>query len=163
MKNLIIYDSYFENTEKIAKAVHNAFPQDKGCDIHKVSDWNGDLPDDLEILIVGSPTRQFSSTKAIQDFLKGIPSKRLEKVNVASFDTRIKLDTIKSSALRFMVDKGGYAAKTIARKLKNKGGKLLAPPEGFLVTGEQGPLLEGEIERAKSWAKALLVNETPSD
>jgi hypothetical protein len=50
------------------------------------------------------------------------------------------------------VDKGGYAANTIASTLKKKGGQLLVPPEGFLVTGEQGPLKEGELERAARWA-----------
>jgi hypothetical protein len=58
---------------------------------------------------------------------------------VAVFDTRIWLDTIDSSAFRFTVDTGGYAASTIANALKKKCGNLLVLPEGFLVTAEQGP------------------------
>ena len=54
-----------------------------------------------------------------------------------------------------MVDKGGYAASTIITALKKKGGNLLALPEGFLVTGEQGPLKEGELERAVAWARQI--------
>jgi hypothetical protein len=74
-------------------------------------------------------------------------------VRVAAFDTRIVLETIDSKALRFLVDKGGYAANTIAKTLEKKGGQLAAPPEGFFVTGEQGPLKDGELEHAADWAK----------
>ena len=35
------------------------------------------------------------------------------------------------------------------------GGKLAAPPEGFIVLGTQGPLLDGELERAAKWAKDI--------
>jgi hypothetical protein len=31
----------------------------------------------------------------------------------------------------------------------------VVPPEGFLVSGEQGPLKAGELERAVSWAKQI--------
>ncbi len=74
---------------------------------------------------------------------------------MASFDTRIALETIDSSVFRFIVDKGGYAASTIAKLLEKKGGKLLAPGEGFIVMGEQGPLKEGELERVAEWAKQI--------
>jgi hypothetical protein len=81
-------------------------------------------------------------------------------VRVAAFDTRIVLETIDSKALRFLVDKGGYAASTIAKTLEKKGGKLTAPPEGFFVTGEQGPLKDGELERAADWVKLIHSNRT---
>jgi hypothetical protein len=37
-----------------------------------------------------------------------------------------------------------------------KGGNLLAPPEGFVVLGVQGPLKDGELERAAGWAKGIV-------
>lgn len=79
-------------------------------------------------------------------------------MRVAAFDTRIVLETIDSKALRFLVDKGGYAANTIAKTLEKKGGKPTAPPEGFFVTGEQGPLKDGELERATDWVKLIQSN-----
>jgi hypothetical protein len=79
--------------------------------------------------------------------------------HVAAFDTRIALETIDSKALRFMVDKGGYAAKTIAKELTARGGKLVVPPVGFLVTGEEGPLKDGELERAADWARQIRASE----
>ncbi len=66
------------------------------------------------------------------------------------------LETIKSKPLRFMVKTGGYAAKHIANTLQTKGGKLVAPPEGFLVSGEEGPLADGELERARNWSAQFI-------
>lgn len=67
-------------------------------------------------------------------------------MRVAAFDTRIMLETIDSKDLRLLVDKGGYAASSIAKTIEKKGGQLDAPPQGFFVTGEQGPRKEGELE-----------------
>jgi len=50
----------------------------------------------------------------------------------------------------------GYAAKPITEKLQKKGGDLAIPPEGFIVKDSKGPLKDGELERAESWAKLLL-------
>jgi hypothetical protein len=53
----------------------------------------------------------------------------------------------------------GYAAGRIANNLKKKGSTLIASPEGFFVTGGQGPLKEGELERAAAWAKGILESK----
>ena len=45
----------------------------------------------------------------------------------------------------------GYAAEPISKKLRNKGAEIVIPPEGFCVNDTEGPLKEGELERAKSW------------
>jgi hypothetical protein len=74
---------------------------------------------------------------------------------VAVFDTRIALETIKSKVFRFMVNTGGYAASTMAKQLAKKHASVIASPEGFLVTGEEGPLKEGELERAAEWGRQL--------
>ena len=50
----------------------------------------------------------------------------------------------------------GYAAPRIVRSLVGNGGSLLAPPEGFVVLGIEGPLKAGELERAASWATELV-------
>jgi hypothetical protein len=47
----------------------------------------------------------------------------------------------------------------IANNLKGKGGNLVAPPEGFFVTGKEGPLKEGELERAAGWAKGIVESK----
>lgn len=96
----------------------------------------------------------------MQKFLDQIPSHALQNVSVVCFDTRF-LEKDLNFALRLLVKTIGYAAPKIANILKNKGGKLLIPPESFIVKGKKGPLAEGELERAKEWAKRILRNLKP--
>jgi len=149
MNALVIYDSVFGNTEKIAQSIAAAL----GTKSIPVSQADAGQLRGLDLLVVGSPTRGFRPTEGVSKLLNGLPKNHLAGVHVAAFDTRIVLETIDSKALRFLVDKGGYAANTIAKTLEKKGGKLTAPPEGFFVTGEQGPLKNGEVERATEWAR----------
>jgi hypothetical protein len=51
---------------------------------------------------------------------------------------------------------GGYAAGRMAESLKKKGVSLVVPPEGFFVKDREGPLKEGELERAADWAKTII-------
>ena len=156
MKVLIVYDSVFSNTEQIAQAISDSLGSKENVETLRVNDVKIEKITGLDLLIVGSPTRGFRPTKAITNFLKRISTNGLNGVKVAAFDTRFSLSSIESSVLRFIVKTGGYAAKSIANRLKKKGGDLIMPPEGFLVTGEEGPLKKGELERAADWAKIVI-------
>jgi flavodoxin len=151
MKALIVYDSVFGNTAKVAQAMAEALQ----ASALPVSQVTTDQLRGLNLLIVGSPTRSFRPTPAISKFLKSLSKDQLAGIRAATFDTRIWLNTIDSAAFRFLVDKGGYAANTMASAIKKKGGTLDVLPEGFLVTGEEGPLKEGELERAAEWARHI--------
>jgi hypothetical protein len=35
-------------------------------------------------------------------------------------------------------------------------------PEGFFVKGTEGPLIEGEVERAAGWAKEMVESKSSS-
>ena len=59
--------------------------------------------------------------------------------------------------MTMLVNFFGYAAKPIANRLQKKAGALIAAPEGFIVKGKEGPLKEGELERAAQWARQLMV------
>ena len=152
MKVLIVYDSVFGNTEQIARAIGNVFGSQENVGTFRVSSVKLEQLTELELLIVGSPTRGFRPTEAITGFLKRIST---NGVKVAAFDTRFSTSDIESSALRLLVKTGGYAAKRIADRLKKSGGDLIMPPEGFFVKGTEGPLKEGELERAADWAKHI--------
>jgi flavodoxin I len=104
----------------------------------------------LDLLIVGSPTQGGRPTKAIQDFLNKLPESAVKGVNVAAFDTRFSTK---------LVGIFGYAAGKIAESLKRKGSTLILPPEPFFVKGREGPLKEGELDRAAGWAKGLLESK----
>jgi len=110
----------------------------------------------LELLIVGSPTQKFRPLPAVTALLKGIPQGGLKGVKVAGFDTRFPVSEIeKNRVLAFFVRIFGYAAKPISDRLEKAGGERVAPPEGFYVGEVQGPLLEGELERAADWARQI--------
>ncbi len=155
MKTLVVYDSYFGNTEKIAQEIGKAIGDD--VPVKRPGDVEADELPDLDYLIVGSPTRAFRPSDAIKDFLKKIPSGGLKGVKVAAFDTRIAKEDTTNPVLRFMVNIFGYAAKPIADGLARKGGEPVGEPAGFIVLGTEGPLKDGELERAAAWAERIGV------
>ena len=156
MKAVVIYDSVFGNTEKIAQAIANSLGSQVAVEILQVNKVTPEQLSEFDLLVVGSPTRGFRPTEAVTSLLKQIRSMVLKEVKVAAFDTRFKVDELESAGLRFVVKTGGYAAKRIAAQLKKAGGKLIVPPEGFYVEDTEGPLKPGELERAADWAKSIL-------
>jgi flavodoxin I len=159
MKALVIYDSAFGNTAQVAQAIGNALAPQMEVRVEHVGSVRPEQLADVKLLIAGSPTQKFRPTAPITEFLKGIPAQGLQGVKVAAFDTRIALSSIESSILRFIVNMGGYAAKPIASKLKQKGGEVIMPPEGFVVEDKEGPLKAGELERAAEWAKQMVAEQ----
>ena len=153
MKTLIVYDSFFGNTEQIALAIRDSLDSKENIGACRISDLKPEQFDGVTFLIVGSPTRQFNPTKAITDFLNRIPLNGLQGVKVLAFDTRIAPADANSRVYNIMAKLFGYAAKPIADKLVEKGGALILPPEGFIVRDTKGPLKDGELERAADWAK----------
>ncbi len=155
MKALIIYDSFFGNTEQVARSICTALGQQGAVSAIRVGEARPEQLAGLDLLIVGSPTRQFRPSPAIQAFLRTIPADQLKGVKVAAFDTRIAPEDIKQPVLRFFVSTMGYAAPRIAKQLAAKGGEPVKAPEGFVVVNSEGPLREGELERAAGWVKSL--------
>ena len=153
MRILVVYDSVYGNTEKIARAIGGAVSGE--VEVLSAGEGNPVELKSLDLLIVGAPTQGFRPTRPVQTFIDGIPAGALEAVKVAAFDTRIPEADV-GRGLRLLIKMGGYAAPHIAKVLKKKGGNLVVPPEGFFVKDKEGPLKEGELERAAGWAKALL-------
>lgn len=155
MKAIVIYESVFGNTEKVARAIGKAFTSEEGSNVHHVDKVTPDHLNDVDLLVIGSPTQKFQAMPAAKSFIAKMPSGNLKGINVAAFDTRISTSDIKSGFLRYMVNLFGYAAEPLARKLKRKGGELITDPEGFIVNGTKGPLKEGELERAEAWGRQI--------
>jgi flavodoxin len=155
MKTLVVYDSVFGNTEKIAIAVSTGLGSVDDVSTCQVNELKPDQLTGFDLLVVGSPTRGFRSTEAIRTFLNAIPKAGLIGMNVAAFDTRIAVDDVKSPVLKLFVRLFGYTAKPIASGLTARGGSLKGLPAGFFVTASEGPLKAGELERAAAWAKSL--------
>ncbi|MGC1121231.1 MAG: flavodoxin domain-containing protein [Candidatus Methanofastidiosia archaeon] len=157
VKALIVFDSWYGNTEKIARSIGSAITGD--VEVLRVNEVNPSDLKSINLLIVGSPTQGFRATKLINTFIKSIPEGALKGMNVAAFDTRMPASDM-GTVPRFFMNIGGYAAPRIANELKKKGGNLTVPSEGFFVKGKEGPLKEGELERAASWAEVIIKNGT---
>lgn len=156
MKVLLIYDSVYGNTEKVARAIGNALSAQADATILHVGEVRPENLAGADLLIVGSPTQAFRPLPAVKKWLESIPQNGLKGMKVAAFDTRIAPEDTNSRVLPVMVRIFGYAAKPIADNLVKKGGKLAVPPEGFYVEGTEGPLKAGELDRATSWGAHLI-------
>lgn len=166
MKALVVYDSTFGNTERVAQNIGDRLGASYQVSIMRVGDFLVEHLKDLDLLIVGSPTQRFNPTSGTTQFLKTLPSGSLRGIDVAAFDTRLTVEEIESlGILSFFVRIFGYAAEPIARRLKSKGGVPTIDPAGFYVEGMEGPLVAGEFERAGDWAKQIAgierANKTP--
>lgn len=157
MKAIVVYDSVYGNTKAVAEAIGKALGTQDDVTTARVGEMAPEQLREVELLIVGSPTQKFSPLGSITRFLKRLPENGLQGVKVAAFDTRVSQEKLAEiRILAFLVRMFGYAAKPIADRLQKKGGTLAVPPEGFCVDDSEGPLLDGELERAAEWAKRVV-------
>ncbi len=144
MKALIVYDSVYGNTEKIAQAIGDAVGRE--VRVLRVGEVDVTELNTLGLLFVGAPTHGGRPSPTMREFLDRVPPSALKGINVAAFDTRMTTRWVRIF---------GYAAGRIAKSLQKKGGTLIGAPEPFYVEGGEGPLKEGELERAAAWAKTV--------
>jgi hypothetical protein len=161
MRSLVVYESSFGNTQRIAEKIAAALAPEG--EVHLVS-VDEPLPslDEVDLLVVGGPTHVhgLSSPRSRQGALDqgaegdvGIGARGwidtlpngARGPRVATFDTRAHKPAL-------LV---GSAAAGISRRLRQHGYALAAEPESFFVEGTSGPLEEGELERAWEWGRTL--------
>ena len=144
MKALVVYDSLFGNTEKVAQVIAAGLDTGEGIGLARVNTVTPQDTMGLDILIVGSPTHRQRPTEAVKAFLNNLQPNVLSGVRAAAFDTQYR------SRL------SGSAAKKIEKALRRQGCSIVAPAIGFFVTAREGPLAEGQLDRATAWAKQIL-------
>ncbi len=145
MKTLVVFDSNFGNTQKIAETIAEEF-ETQAVPVSKVSI---DELQGLDLVIVGSPINAWRPSEKMGKFLSNLNKGQLKGIKAAAFDTRVKL---------FI---HGDAAKKISKALENAGAEIIVEPHAFFVKGNEGPLLDGEIEKASEWAKLIRMKVTP--
>ncbi len=144
MAALVVYESIHGNTETIAKAVGKALGAK--TKVVRAAEADPSQLKGVDLLVVGSPTYGGRPTPQAQAFLGKLAAGSLKGVRVAAFDTRI---TMKFAKLF------GYAADKIMAALSGAGGAKAGAPQGFFVKGTNGPLADGEVEKAVAWAQGL--------
>jgi flavodoxin len=139
MKALVVYDSMYGNTEKVAKALAEGL-ESGGVDVDvvKVDAVKFDELDTVDLLCVGSPVHAWNASKPVKEFLERLKSvKGLSGKKAFAFDTKMK------SRL------AGSAGGKIERKLKGLGFTIVKPSESAIVKGREGPLEENAEEAFK--------------
>ena len=143
MKSLVLYDSMYGNTKIIAETVAKELGGD--AVVMSVSEFKLDYLQEVKLLVVGSPVIAWQPTVKIMNFLSGFKKKQLDGFKAAVFDTRVEI---------FI---HGDAAGKIAVELARAGAVVVTEPMGFKVKGREGPLKDGEVEKAAAWARSLRV------
>ena len=151
MKTLVVYDSLYGNTKKIAEVVADTCKRYGEVRLEPAERPNSIELQDEDMVFVGSPTHNQNLSPIMKAQLENTPKQSLRGVKAAAFDTRYELP----NWLLWL--SAGTAANKLAAKLAKLGAKVIARPESFLIQRDQeGPLKEGELERAKAWAKTVL-------
>jgi flavodoxin len=145
MKALVVYDSKFGNTERLARAIAEELGAGEPAVLVAAGAASERDLAGIDLLVVGGPTQGHGLSPALRAFLERIPQEAVRDVPTVTFDTRLSWPRLLS----------GSAAAGSARRLEKKGARLLVPPESFLVTKGEGPLAEGELARASSWANEV--------
>jgi hypothetical protein len=164
MRALVVYESMFGNTEKIASAVAAGLAAYAEVSVREVSGAPREL-DDLDLLVVGAPTNGYglsrpqsrasaaqmasadgliSAQAGLREWLADLAETR-PWAPAAAFDTSLNKP-------RWLV---GSAARQAAKQLRRRGHPLLAQPESFHVAGTMGPLVDGELDRARTWGATI--------
>jgi hypothetical protein len=163
---VVVVESMFGNTEAVAHAVAEGLSEQFMVEVVRVAEAPAVIANDVDLLVVGGPTHAFGLTRegtrlAARD--QGAkPSTGVEvglrewlgrlrphstALAAAAFDTRIKKTGVP-----------GSAARGAMRRLRRLGFRAAARPTSFYVAGIGGPLLDGELARARGWGTRLAAN-----
>ena len=151
MQTLVVYDSKFGNTEKVAQAIARGIGQLSEVQVTAASEATHTLaaltsPPDL--VLIGGPTQNRGPSEGLRALMKALPE-IFRGIPAACFDTRYRGPVLLM----------GSAASAAGKALVKSGAELVAPPESFYIV-RHGPMehqtLEpGELERAAAWGRAV--------
>lgn len=163
MRALVVYESMFGNTELVARSVATGLARSMEVELFEVNAAPVVATDVIDVMVVGGPTHAFSMTRretreeavtkgathgttdiGIREWLAQLPAGPHSEV-VATFDTRV-------AKVRRLP---GSAARKAAKVMRTLGYVSGTKPESFFVDDTDGPLLEGELDRARAWGELL--------
>jgi flavodoxin len=147
MDTLIVYFSKFGNTQQVANAIAEVFEAAGSVRVLSMEQLTTSDLQAADLVVMGCPTHRMNLPEAVRPTFEALPRRILRKTPVAAFDTSYKMSAFLA---RFT------AAKKLDRALRKLGRKRVVPPETFHVVEREGPLYEGEIERAQAWAASIL-------
>jgi len=151
MKGLVVYDTSYGNTKKIAETIAETLKESGiEVDLFYVKDAKKLSAKDYDFLVLGSPTKIGSMSFAVRGFIGKLKGEEWINKPFTAFDTEL-LDVIEK--------KGASAAEKIAERLKDKKLNQIMPVLKTAVLGMRGPLKENEIERTKEYTRDLAAKQ----
>ncbi|MFN2227291.1 MAG: flavodoxin family protein [Anaerolineae bacterium] len=148
MKALVVYYSQFGNTRQVAEAIAGVFQKEGQARTLNAEKLAAADLEGLDLVVMGAPTHKMNLPQAVRPLFERLPRRALRGVSTAAFDTSYEMSGLLARLT---------AARRLDAKLRKLGGKRLVPAETFHVEHHhEGPLLEGEIERARRWAGSIL-------
>jgi flavodoxin len=148
MNALVVYYSKFGNTQKVAEAIAETLESAGAVRVVRTDELTSSDLSGVDLVVMGAPTHRMNLPEDVRPVLTSLPKRILRGASVAAFDTSYRMS---AWLARFT------AARKLARKLRRLGGRQVVPPETFHVMEREGPLYEGEIERASAWAESILA------
>jgi len=135
-RGVVIFDSKFGNTEKIAKSLAGGLLRagvEAAC--INTGDIQVDSLTEFDFIAIGGPTQMFTASKPMKEFLM-----KLERVQGLKGKSGFAFDTKFGSPL------AGSAAKYIEKRIEHLGMTIVRPRQSAIVEKTEGPLREGEME-----------------
>jgi hypothetical protein len=160
MQAWVVYESMFGNTEALAKAVGEGLARWAEASVVAVTAAPTVVGSEVDLLVVGAPTHALSLSRpttrasAVEQGAAPVtPADRgvREWLNDVRFAGQTAVATFDSRVGRVP----GSAAKAALRRLRRRGGTSVAPAESFGVAETPGPLIDGELDRARDWGVSL--------
>lgn len=135
-RGIVIFDSKFGNTEKIAKSIAGGLIR-AGVEAACINtrDFQLESLPEFDLIAIGGPTQIFTASKPMKEFLL-----KLEGVQSLKGRFGFAFDTKFGSPL------AGSAAKFIENRLEQLGMNIVRRRQSAIVEKTEGPLEEGEME-----------------
>ncbi len=147
MNALVVYHSLFGNTQAVGQAVAEGLQAAASVKSKNLEKLKAEDLKDIDLLVMGTPTHNANVPAEVRTILLHLPEGCLNGVKVAAFDTSLKMN--------WFMDLFNPAAPKLAAQLHRLGGTPVGEPTSFWVSGHEGPLADGEVQRAKAWARSL--------
>jgi hypothetical protein len=161
MRALVVYESMFGNTQRIAEAIAAGISSRMNAEAVEVT--NAPTSVEVDLLVVGGPTHAFGMTRegtrkqAAEQAGAGLVSRG---EGIREWLAHLDLGALRPAAATFdtcfrKARLLGTASKAIAKRLRRLGLSTVTDAEHFFVSGSPGPLLPGEEERARRWGEQV--------
>jgi menaquinone-dependent protoporphyrinogen IX oxidase len=146
VKGIVIYHSRSGNCKQVAESILAGL-KESGADVTlaEVGSLEG-LPEDLDFLVMGSPTRVGHASGPIRKFLKKV-----------AWPAGLKFAAFGTALAKWLPKGDAMAAEDISESLKELGLAEIVPPLRAGVAGWKGPLAEGELDKAREFGKTVAV------